>query len=946
MSRNLLRAAVLAAFLGAALPALAVDLAAPIPTGPQVKVGKLPNGLTYYIAPNKIPAQRLELRLVVKAGSVLEDDDQRGLAHFAEHMAFSGSTHFKKHELVSWLQSIGVKFGADLNAYTSFDETVYILPIPTDRKENVDNAFTVLEDWAHGVSFNDADIDKERDVVLEELRLTKGAGERVNKVLMPKLFNGSKYAERLPIGKEEIIRGFKPDTLRRFYRDWYRPDLMAVVAVGDIDPLDAERLIKAHFGGLANPPDARPRPQVEVAARTDTEALVVTDKELSANSVTLRYPVHLDTERGTYGSYRDKLIESLFGAMLNQRLGELTQQAEPPFMNAGSGIARLAARYKGYFAGATLGPKGAAPAIAALLQENVRAREHGFSESELDRARKNMLRRYERSYNERDKTNSSVRVGEYIRNFLSGETLPGIETEYRLVQEFAPGITLDEVNAFARRTIPADSGKLVVYTGVKRPDSTAPSGAELLAAVDAAEHAVVAARSEKAFSGQLMEHPPKAGSIVAESEDKALGLTRLTLSNGVKVILKPTDFRNDQVLMSAARFGGQTLFDVPDLPNVMYASTLAASMGVGQYAPLDLGKILAGRSAGVGLTLGRYTDNVTGGAGGSEADIETMLQMLWLRFDGVRRDENLYKSFMGKQAETLRNRPGQPGSRFSDTLVEATYGKHPYAPRALTLQDAAKVSLDRSIELYRQRFASAKDLTFILVGSFDVAKIKPLLATYMATLPTPDIPVAYRDVGLRPASGVVKREVRSGTDPKSLVALSFSGEAAWSEDEAQRLSALIEVVNLRIVDVLRQDLGLIYGGRMSGSLSRIPYQHYTISTQLPTGPEKVDKLLAATFAEIARLKAEGPSAADLDKVKQNWRQGYPRSLRENSFWLQRLQSSVLDGTDPARILREDRAFESFTPADIKLAAQRYFNTENYVQVVQYPAAQPTAGGAH
>jgi zinc protease len=378
----------------------------------------------------------------------------------------------------------------------------------------------------------------------------------------------------------------------------------------------------------------------------------------------------------------------------------------------------------------------------------------------------------------------------------------------------------------------------------------------------------------------------------------------------------------------------------------MYASTLAASMGVGQYAPLDLGKILAGRSAGVGLTLGRYTDNVTGGAGGSEADIETMLQMLWLRFDGVRRDENLYKSFMGKQAETLRNRPGQPGSRFSDTLVEATYGKHPYAPRALTLQDAAKVSLDRSIELYRQRFASAKDLTFILVGSFDVAKIKPLLATYMATLPTPDIPVAYRDVGLRPASGVVKREVRSGTDPKSLVALSFSGEAAWSEDEAQRLSALIEVVNLRIVDVLRQDLGLIYGGRMSGSLSRIPYQHYTISTQLPTGPEKVDKLLAATFAEIARLKAEGPSAADLDKVKQNWRQGYPRSLRENSFWLQRLQSSVLDGTDPARILREDRAFESFTPADIKLAAQRYFNTENYVQVVQYPAAQPTAGGAH
>jgi zinc protease len=945
MSRNLLRAAMLAAFLGAALPAsAAVDLAAPLPTGPQVLVGKLPNGLTYYIQQNKMPAQRLELRLVVKAGSVLEDDDQRGLAHFAEHMAFNGSTHFRKHELVSYLQSIGVKFGADLNAYTSFDETVYILPIPTDRKENIDKAFTVLEDWAHGVSFNDADIDKERDIVLEELRLTKGAGERINKVLMPKLFNGSKYAERLPIGKEEIIRGFQPDTLRRFYRDWYRPELMAVVAVGDIDPAEAEKLVKAHFAGLANPAGARPRAQVEVAARTDTEAVVVTDKELSANAVTLRYPVRLDTERGTYGSLRDQLVESLFGAMLNQRLGELTQQPEPPFLNAGSGTARLTARYKGYFASATLGPKGAAPAIAALLQENLRAREHGFSEAELERARKNMLRRYERSYNERDKTNSSVRVGEYIRNFLHGEPLPGIEAEYRLAQEFAPGITVDDINAFARRTIPAGSGKLVVYTGVKRPDSTAPTGPELLAAVGAAEHADAAARTEKVVSGKLMEHAPKAGSIVAESEDKALGVTRLTLSNGVKVILKPTDFRNDQVLMSAVRYGGQTLFDVPDLPNAMYASTLAATMGLGQYAPLDLGKILAGRAASVGLSLGRYTDNVSGNAGAGEADIETMLQMLWLRFDGVRRDENLYKSYMGRQAEVLRNRPGLPGERFNDTLVEAMYGKHPYAPRALTLQDSAKVSLDRSIELYRQRFASAKDLTFILVGSFDVAKIKPLLATYMATLPTPDIPVAYRDVGLRPASGVVKREVRSGTDPKSLVALSFSGDAAWSEDEALRLSALIEVVNLRIVDVLREELGLIYGGRMSGSLSRIPYQHYTISAQLPTGPEKVDKLLAATFAEIARLKAEGPSTADLDKVKQNWRQGYPRSLRENGFWLRRLQSSVLDGTDPARILHEDRAFEAFTPADLKQAAQRYFNTDNYVQVVQYPAAQPVAGG--
>jgi zinc protease len=927
----------------------ALDLAQPVPVGPQVTVGKLANGLTYYIHRNGKPAQRVELRLVVKAGSVLEDDDQQGLAHFAEHMAFNGSTHFKKHELLSYLQSIGVKFGADLNAYTSFDETVYILPVPLDAKGNLDQAFTVLEDWAHGLTFADADVDKERAIVLEEARLHKNVGERVNRAVMPRLLQGSMYAARLPIGNEDVVRSFSPDTLRRFYRDWYRPDLMAVVAVGDIDPAEVERLVVAHFAGLSNPRHERPRPVQHIAARAGAEALVVTDKELSLNTVSLRYPATPAPERGTWGHYRDKLVEQLCGAMLGQRLQERAQQPDAPFIGPASFNERIAPHYQAWYAAATLGARGAEPALAALVEENRRAREFGFSEAELAVARKQLLRRYESYYNERNSTNSSVYAAEYLRNFLHAETIPGTEAEYRAVQELAPAIVLDDVNAWARRTIPSGAGKLVVYTGAERAGTPAPGTAQLLAAVSGAEHATIAAPAARTLAGQLMEHPPQPGSIVAEAHDDKLGLTRLTLSNGVKVVLKPTDFRKDQVLLRAIRNGGTMLFDEKDIVNARYASTLAAIMGVKDYAPLDLPKILPGVDAGVSLNLGDYVDEVSGNAG-SGADVETMLQLLWLRFAGVRRDDKLYQAYMEQQREMVRNRLAQPGARLNDALVQALYGGHPYAPRAITPGDVAQVSMERGVDIFRQRFASAKGLTFILVGNFDVASLKPLLATYLATLPTPDIPLAWRDVGLRPATGVVKREVHSGVDPQSVVSLNFNGNAAWSQDEWLRLAALMEVMNLRIVDVLREQQGLIYGGQMSAALERIPYGHYAVAAWLPTGPDKVDRVIEALFAEIARMQDHGPAQADLDKVKKNWHQSYHASLRENNYWVQWLEAEVFGGTDAARILAVDSEVDAITVADLRQAARRYLDTANYVQVVLYPEQQQpqtqAGAGAH
>jgi zinc protease len=941
---SLFRATVLAATLATLLPAsAAIDPNAPIPVGPQVKVGKLANGLTYYIQRNGKPEHRVELRLVVKAGSVLEDDDQQGLAHMLEHLAFNGSAHFKKHELVSYLESIGVKLGADLNAYTGFDETAYMLPVPTDRKENVETAFTVLEDWAHGLTLNADDIDKERGIVLEEARLRKGAGERMQKALAPKLFNGSRYALRDPIGKEDVIRNAKPEALRRFYHDWYRPDLMAVIVVGDIEPAEAERLVKAHFAGLTNPPHERPRTYADIAARTTAEGFVFADDEIPGNSVTLHYPVRFEPNPGTYGSYRNKVVDGLASMLLNLRLHELTQQANPPFLRGGGYTAPVTARHKAFTLGATLGAGGLAPALAALEQEQQRVRQFGFTGPELDRARKMFLSAMERGLKERDTTDSSQYVNEYQRNFLAGESLPGIDAEFRMVQDMLPTITLDDLNAAARKAFPPDAAKLVVYAGNTKT-GPAPTTAQLLAGDAAAAHAQVEERAEKKLAQHLMDRPAAPGRIVAETRDETLGLTRLTLSNGVQVILKPTAFRKDQVLLGAQRYGGHMLVDEQDIPNARAASALAMTMGLKDFAPVDLQKMLAGRHATVNVGFGNYTDEIHGQSGSGAEDLETMFQMLWLRFDGVRRDEALYKAYMGQLNEMVRNRAAAPEQRFAEAVADTLYNGHPYELRAPNEKDLGKIDLDRSLAVYRRRFASAKGMTFVVVGDFDPAAFKPLVTAYLGTLPTPDLPLAYRDVGLRIAKGVVKKEVQAGTEPKSIVSLTFSGPAAWSPAEVLRGSAMVDVMNLRVNEVLREKLGLIYAGQFAGSFQRIPYEHYEISTSLPTGPEKVDQLIAALFAEIDAVKANGPTQAELDKVKANWRQNFDHWQHENNYWLTNLQASLLDGTPPSRLLTITDEVEKLTVADVQKAAQRYFDKDNYVQVVLLPEAKLKTAG--
>lgn len=930
--QNFCAAAVLLACACAAQAAL--NLADPLPVGPQVVMGQLPNGLTYYIQKNSRPEKRLELRLAVKAGSILEDEDQLGLAHVVEHMAFNGSTHFKKHELVSYLQSIGLKFGADLNAYTSFNETVYILPIPTENPENIEKGFLVLQDWAQGVSFNDADTDLERSIVLEELRLGKGVQDRMNKVLLPKIFSGSLYAKRLPIGTEESLKGFSHAAIKRFYKDWYRPNLMAVVVVGDIEPAAARALIESHFGALKNPENERPRLYPTLAVRGESEAVIATDKEATNNAMMIRYPVQAAETLRTLGDYRESMVEILFGTMLAQRMQELIQQATPPFVGGDSGVGRLVPGYRAFTSSAVLGRQGVVPAVDALVQENERARLFGFSEAELERSKKSLLRTVEQAHAEREKTNSAEYAAEYLRNFLEQESIPGIENELAYTREMLPGITLADVNAFARSVIPAQAGKLVAYTGSDKPDSPTPTESQLLASVSHAEQRSVSARVEKAVASQLMATLPTAGSIVAERHNAALGTTELDLSNGLKVILKPTDFKNDEILLGASRFGGQSVFSQADMYNAALTSVVVQSMGLAEFAPTDLQKTLAGKVASINAGLSGFTEVVAGGS--SQADLETALQLLSLKFAPPRNDADLYQSAVSRMQDAARNAAARPESVFSDAVQTTLFNNHPRLQLTPRPENFNQLSLERMRSIYQERFSSAKGLTFVMVGSFSPEAVKPLVARYLASLPTPDIPTAYKDLGIRPVTGIVKKAVHVGSEPKSQVSINFTGPAEYSDEEQLRVNALVEVLNLKIIDVLREKLTLIYGGGMRGNLVRTPYQHYQLTLSLPCAPENVDKVIAAAWGEIHKLQDAGVDAADWAKVKQNWLSTHRKNLRENSFWASRLQSSALHGTDPAKVLDYEKQLATITPADLQMAAKRYLRRDNYVQVVQYP----------
>ena len=904
----------------------------PLPLDPAVVVGTLENGLTYLLRANRRPENRAELRLVVNAGSILEDEDQLGLAHMLEHMAFNGTANFEKQELVSYLESIGMAFGPEINAYTSFDETVYMLQIPTDDPEIMATAFQILEDWAHQVSLDPAEIDKERGVVVEEWRLGRGAGARMQDKQFPILFQGSRYADRLPIGKREILETFPPDAIERFYQDWYRPDLMAVIAVGDFDATAVEATIREHFSRIPARAEPRPRVVYDIPGHAETLFAIASDEEATSSQVALVFKQPL-SEEGTLEAYRQDLVEGLYNGILNNRLFELTQQADPPFAFGGSGQGRMVRSGEVYQLVAMV-PEGGIPrGMEALLTEAERMALHGVTATELERQKADFLRAMEQAYAERENQESRVYASEYIRHFLEGEPIPGIEFEYRAVEALLPTITLQEVNRVGERWM-GDHDRVVLVNSPVKEGLAIPTEGELESVFQTVLAAEIAPYEDTASDEPLLATLPSPSPVVEEATIPELGLTIWTLANGVRVLLKPTDFKDDEILFQAYSPGGFSLSEEEDHMSASNAAQIVALGGVGSFSQVDLGKKLAGKAASVSPSIEELSEGLSGAA--SPKDVETLFQLIHLYFTAPRKDSVAFQAMQQQMGAFLANRSASPLAAFQDTVQVTMSQGHPRA-RPISMELFREIELDRSFAFYRDRFADASDFTFVFVGAFQPDRMRPLVETYLGGLPAINREESWRDLDIDPPTGVIRKEVRRGVEPQSQTQIIFTGPFDYTPENRLGMRALTGALEIRLRELIREELGGTYGVSVSGGYERDPESRYSIRISFGSDPGRVEELVGAVFQEMEIFKTDGPTGEELQAVTEQERRSRETNRQENGWWVAQLRFADQDGADP-RYLLDESLLKGVSAETIRGDAQRYLRTDNYVQVTLFPEA--------
>ncbi|SDI06246.1 M16 family metallopeptidase [Mucilaginibacter gossypii] len=902
-----------------------------LPVDKDVIIGKLPNGLTYYIRANVEPKSRAELYLVNKAGSVLENDDQQGLAHFTEHMAFNGTRDFPKNQMVDYLQKAGVKFGADLNAYTSFNETVYQLPLPTDTVSVFEKGFNILANWAGYVSFDPAEIDKERGVVLEEERLRgKNAQERLQQQTLPVLLNNSRYALRLPIGKEDILKNFKPETIKAFYQDWYRPDLQAVVAVGDFDPKRVEALIKQNFSQLKNPAAEKPRTKYSVPATPGTAVKIVTDPEYpyTVAQIIVKHP---GTVTKTTGDYMQQVRVQLFNQMLNSRINELLQKPNPPFLYGRTSYGNFIGDQDAYTSLVVAKPGELEKAVKAVVAESERARKFGFTLTELERAKQDALVGIGNAYRERDKTPSANFVREYQANFLTGEAIPGISYEYNFYIGNIYKVSLADMNAMAGKFI-SDQNRVVVVQAPDKEKANLPDEKTLLNWI-ATGGQNVTAYIDNVSSDPLLAKVPEGTKVAKEETDEALGTTTLTLGNGLKVILKPTEYRNDQILINGYAFGGTSLASDDEFTSANLASSIISGSGIAQFNQGMLDKKLAGKNLSISPYISEFAQGISGNT--SPADFETALQLIYLYFTQPRKDKDIWDANIDQTRSILSTRGLDPGSVYQDT-VSAVLSNYNFRGMVTTLPRLNAATLDKAYDFYKKRFADASGFTFTLVGNFNIETIKPYLEHYLGGLPSTNSKETYKNMNIEPPAGLITKTVNKGVGEKSTVQLVFSGDYDYNEANNIQVDALEEVLNIKLIERLREQESGVYAPGVRAGYHKIPGGRYTFTISFGCAPENVDKLINATMEEIAKIKQNGALPADIQKFVAEEARSTQQQLKQNVFWAGYLASTSQNGENPDQILGHVSSLEQITPQSTKDAANKYLSGKNLIKLILMP----------
>jgi zinc protease len=942
MLQRLVAVVVLVGCHRAAPPEVAVTpdpLDAPIPVDPLVRSGRFENGLTWYVQVNAKPDDRAVLRLAVDAGSVLEDPDQLGLAHFVEHMAFNGTKNFPHNDLVKYLESIGTQFGPHLNAHTSFDETVYKLQVPTTDAEIFETSFLVLEDWASGVTFDPAEVEKERGVVLEEWRLRRGVQGRLTDAVVPLQFHGSPYAERLPIGTEESLKTFDPAALVRFYETWYRPEHMAVVAVGDFDPDEVAAKIQAHFEHLPKTPEgARERARPTIPDHDETFRLVFADAEMPRSQVSLGATVDAP-QAATLRQWREQMLQAVGLQVLDERLAALAKQPSPPFLQAGAGEQRLTPLRAIDQVGAGVTDGGVLVAYESLLTEVARLQLHGVQPGELDRAKRSVLKGYETMLAQKDQLESASEADEIYRHHLQREPMPGTVGEVALAKEYVPSFTADEVSSWAKGWLPEKS-RLVLVTSPKKDGLPIPTEAELAAVEQRVAAATIAPPAPEVALPPLLPAPPTPGTVTGR-DDAALaplGFTKLALSNGVSVFLKKTDFKDDEILFSAWSPGGESKVADADVVSARLATQTMWASGIGQLDATMLDRWYAGRTLSVRHRMSETSEGLTGSA--TVVDLPAALELLHASLVAPRFTPDGWAVVRAQQEAQLVNREADPQTRFQDaytTLVWADPRKQPWTVATL---DRAK--LDAMQAVWTDRFGDLSDATFVLVGDLP-DDVEAQVATWLGSLPGRSRAEAWVDRKERPKTGALQAEVRAGVEPKARVRIEWRGDlASYDWDTRFALSNLQDVMSVLLREKLREELGGVYGVGVASVDVHAPYRGYQVTVDFSCDPARVEELVTATYAVVDELRKNGPEARIVDQEKEKRARKREEDLKTNGFWLNVFSMASERGLDPLGMLQWDARNTAVTPLATRDAARRWLVDANRTKVVLLPTTSEPA----
>ena len=910
-----------------------------LPVDPKVRLGKLPNGMTYYIRHNELPKERADFYIVQNVGSMQEEENQRGLAHFLEHMAFNGTKNFPQEtrSIDDFTESIGMRMGENLNAYTSFDETVYMLSnVPVTKQENIDTCLLVLHDWSAFLTLADSLIEKERGIIREEWRTSTDAQMRLWEQQLPKMLPGSRYANRLPIGSIDVINNFKAEELRDYYRKWYRPDLQAIIIVGDIDVDLIEEKIQMQFRDIPAPVNPAPRELAPVPDNKEPLVSIATDRE-SPNTILSIYFKHNilpDEVKGTMMDYATSYMQQVISHAMNERFSEILQKANPPFLAAyaGDGEYMIARTKNAWTSAALVKPDGIDEAMNTLMTETKRVKIFGLTEAEYNRAKTNLLMNMESIYKDRDNQRNSSYAQEYVRNFTVDECIPGIEMEYQLMQQLASTFPVQNVNAYIREAI-GDENIVISLMGPDKEDMIYPTEDELLTKFMKAQLIAVEPPKEELSNEPLITSLPVSGSVIEVKESPLFGATVYTLSNGIQVITKETDYKKDEILMRASSKGGSSLFTDDDVYNLKAINDVIDLGGLSDFSATTLSKILTGKNVYCTSTIGNDYEGLRGTS--VPSDIRTLFELIYLHFTAPRNDDEAYASFMERAQAQLENLKLNPMLDFNDSIIKALYNDQIRAMR-LEPEDLQKINYDRIMDMYRERFADASDFVFTFVGNIEKDSIVPLMEQYLGALPSLKR-IEQGDESRMPVprkGNYTNHFHRTLETPKASVLSVYSGQMDYDIETSLMASILKQILDLVYLEKVRENESGSYNVNVTINIAAFPKGQTIFQTHFETDPDLKDKLINIVKDELMQIVNNGPREIDLTKTLESMLKRHDESMQENSYWLSVIDAYHFRGynwhTDYQTIL------ESVTSEKIRIFAKKLIDQGNYIEVVMEP----------